>query len=38
MTYTNDLKLKIIKCIQSKKYTNIQIIQCINKKTFYYLE
>lgn len=37
MTYSNDLKIKILKCISSKKYTNVQIIKMfnVNKKTFY---
>lgn len=37
MTYSNDLKMKIIKCIRSKKYTNTELIKIfnINKKTFY---
>ena len=37
MTYSNDLKNKIIKCIRLKKYSNTYLIKLfnINKRTFY---
>ena len=37
MTYSNDLRKKIIDCIHSRKYTNVEIINIfkINRKTFY---
>ena len=37
MTYSNDLKIKIIGVIKSRKFTNIEIMKIfgINKKTFY---
>lgn len=37
MVYSNDLKMKILKIIKSKKFTNIEIINMfdINKRTFY---
>lgn len=37
MTYSNDLKKKILKCILSKKYTDTQIMNIfeISRKTFY---
>ena len=37
MTYSNDLRMKILKCISSKKYTDIEIMNIfeISRTTFY---
>lgn len=37
MTYSNDLKIKIIGCIKLKKYKDIEIMEIfsISKDTFY---